>query len=148
MKQPDTMNPDATVGAAFGGEWRFDPINYTVYAHDVPKGPARVADMRGWGYLTGGGHGALGLSETEAWAIQKANASLICVAVNHYRAVRPARDALLEQAIEALRAHDAYMLDAGYEGPESTALHPKAAENWRRALAVLSDHAKMTGGEG
>jgi hypothetical protein len=35
-------------------------------------------------------------------------------------------------------AHDAYMLDAGYSGPDDTALHPKAAANWRVCRATLS----------
>jgi len=39
---------------------------------------------------------------------------------------------------EALEAHDRYMIDAGYEGPDSSSLHPKAAENWRRVRAVLT----------
>ncbi len=39
-----------------------------------------VADVRGWGYLTGKGHGALGLPEHEAVAIQEANAALIVAA--------------------------------------------------------------------
>jgi hypothetical protein len=37
----------------------------------------------------------------------------------------------------ALQAHDSYMLESGYEGPESSALHPKAAENWRRVRVAL-----------
>jgi hypothetical protein len=40
------------------------------------------------------------------------------------------------------KAHDAYMLDAGYSGPDSDALHPKAAANWRACRAALS---KATG---
>lgn len=35
-------------------------------------------------------------------------------------------------------AHDAYMLDAGYSGPEDSALHPKAAANWRACRSALS----------
>lgn len=42
--------------------------------------------------------------------------------------------------LEALVAYDKYMLDAGYEGPE--ALHPNAAENWRRIRAAIT---KATG---
>jgi hypothetical protein len=40
--------------------------------------------------------------------------------------------------LKALKQHDAYMLDAGYSGPESDALHPKAAENWRRVRAAIA----------
>jgi hypothetical protein len=35
-------------------------------------------------------------------------------------------------------AHDAYMLGAGYEGPEDTALHPNAAANWRTCRAAIA----------
>lgn len=43
-------------------------------------GETPVCDIRGWGYLTGKGHGALGLSQEEAVAIQTANANLIAAA--------------------------------------------------------------------
>jgi len=41
---------------------------------------AKVCDIRGWGYLTGKGDGALGLTEDEAVAVQSANAALIAAA--------------------------------------------------------------------
>ena len=44
------------------------------------KGVFNVADVRGWGYFTGKGHGALGLNEDEAVQIQTANAHLIAAA--------------------------------------------------------------------
>jgi hypothetical protein len=44
------------------------------------KGPMKVCDIRGWGHLTGKGHGALGLPNDEAFAIQEANARLIAAA--------------------------------------------------------------------
>lgn len=43
-------------------------------------GVSKVFDVRGWGYLTGKGHGALGLSTDEAEAIQDANAKLAAAA--------------------------------------------------------------------
>lgn len=67
--------------------WRSCPYSQDIYADDVPKGPMRVADIRGWGYLTGKGHGALGLSDEEAMAIQKANAAFIVEAVNSHAAL-------------------------------------------------------------
>jgi len=39
-------------------------------------GTAKLFDVRGWGYLTGMGHGALGLPEDKAIEIQNANARL------------------------------------------------------------------------
>lgn len=71
----------------FPTPWHVDPYSGSVYAADVPKGSPRVADMRGWGYLTGKGHGALGLPETEAIAAQKANAAFIVKAVNNHDAL-------------------------------------------------------------
>ena len=59
-----------------------------------------VCDIRGWGYLTGKGHGALGLSEKEALAIQKANAELIASAPD------------MEKEIAQLRATVALQSDA------------------------------------
>jgi hypothetical protein len=64
--------------------WRSCPYSQDIYADNVPKGPMRVADIRGWGYLTGKGHGALGLSNEEALATQIANAALIVKAVNNH----------------------------------------------------------------
>jgi hypothetical protein len=42
---------------------------------------------------------------------------------------------------KALEAHDRYMLDAGYQSPDSDALHPKAAENWRNVRVALQQEA-------
>lgn len=39
---------------------------------------------------------------------------------------------------EFAAAHDAYMLDAGYSGPDDSSLHPKAAANWRACRSALS----------
>lgn len=50
----------------------------------VKGGRFHVADMRGWGHLTGKGHGALGLDDKTAIAIQEANAALIVEAVNNH----------------------------------------------------------------
>ena len=49
----------------------------TVYAKDSGM---RVCDIRGWGYLTGKGVGALGLPDDQAFGIQLANARLIAAA--------------------------------------------------------------------
>jgi len=53
---------------------------------------------------------------------------------------------LMEKAapdlLEFAMAHDAYMLDAGYPGPDEPSLHPKAAANWRHCRAAI---AKATG---
>lgn len=55
------------------GPWMVSLAN-SIFAQDNQM---RVADVRGWGYLTGAGHGALGLDHHTAASIQDANAALI-----------------------------------------------------------------------
>lgn len=50
-------------------------------------GEAKLFDIRGWGYFTGKGHGALGLSDEDAVAIQAANANLASTAPELYEAL-------------------------------------------------------------
>lgn len=57
----------------------------TVYAKDSGM---RVCDVRGWGYLTGKGVGALGLPDDQAFGIQLANARLIAAAPDLLDALR------------------------------------------------------------
>ena len=64
-----------------------------IYARDH-KGIFPIADIRGWGHLTGKGEGALGLSHDEGAAIQDANAALIVKAVN--------RDHHFDELVKAL----------------------------------------------
>ncbi len=78
--------------------WRMDPTLHDIYADNVPKGPMKVADIRGWGYLTGKGHGALGLSYDEGVAVQAANAAFIVKAVNNHKPM----DKLLAEAADFL----------------------------------------------
>jgi hypothetical protein len=67
--------------------WHVEGMTLCVVSDHAPKGRMRVADIRGWGYLTGKGDGALGLSEDDAFAIQEANAALIVNAVNNHEAL-------------------------------------------------------------
>lgn len=67
--------------------WRVDEPGLWIVADNVPKGPMHVADVRGWGYLTGAGYGALGLKSGDALAIQRANAAFIVRAVNAHNAL-------------------------------------------------------------
>lgn len=68
-------------------------------------GHTKLFDVRGWGYLTGKGHGALGLGPDEAAAIQKANAHLAAAAPDLLDAVYAAlpfvEDALKDPAYKA-----------------------------------------------
>lgn len=61
------------------GPWENDGHGM-IWAREVSKGPMHIADIRGWGYLTGRGHGALGLSHEIAAEIQDSNAALIAAA--------------------------------------------------------------------
>ena len=45
-------------------------------------GQVHIADVRGWGYLTGGGHRALGLSNEEGKAAQDKLGDDIAAALN------------------------------------------------------------------
>ena len=72
-------------------------VDQIIYASDsISRGGVLFA-VRGWGYLTGKGHGALGLSNEQATAIQKANAEF----VTNARTDIP----LLISEIKRLRAH-------------------------------------------
>ncbi|PRA53847.1 hypothetical protein CQ062_13595 [Ochrobactrum sp. MYb68] len=50
-------------------------------------GEAKLFDIRGWGYFTGKGHGALGLSDEDAVAIQAANANLASASPELYESL-------------------------------------------------------------
>lgn len=52
------------------GPWLYSRRGGYVYAEGDEGG--KVLDVRGWGFLTGSGYGALGLSEKEASELQNA----------------------------------------------------------------------------
>lgn len=56
-------------------------------------GSAKLFDVRGWGYLTGHGHGALGLDAVTAEKIQMANAALAAAAPELLEALKRILDA-------------------------------------------------------
>lgn len=72
------------------GPWAIERYSLWIVAPNTPKSRMHVADIRGWGYLTGNGHGALGLERDEAIAIQKANARLIAAAPELFEALTAA----------------------------------------------------------
>ena len=55
-----------------------------IWARSAKGGRTRIADIRGWGYLTGQGSGALGLSEADGAAEQARWAEMICAALNAF----------------------------------------------------------------
>jgi hypothetical protein len=62
-------------------------------------GISKLCDVRGWGYLTGQGHGALGLSEDAANEIQEAIGK-------HIAAANPAVISSILDALEGLERHN------------------------------------------
>ena len=90
------------------GPWRLGHRGMSVDAENAKiGGAAKLFDVRGWGYLTGRGHGGLALSDDEARAIQIANGTLAALAPEM-------ADALRAQAAEiaTLRARVAISEDA------------------------------------
>lgn len=71
------------------GPWVVGYKSLTVGIPENAKigGFEKLFDVRGWGYFTGLGHGALGISEEEATSIQIANANLIAAAPELYEAL-------------------------------------------------------------
>lgn len=73
------------------GRWAVDkylapgPWTYThglIFAHSLKGGDCHIADVRAWGYFTGSGHGALGLSQEEGAAAQDGIREFIVAAIN------------------------------------------------------------------
>ena len=62
------------------GPWKYNVDGGRVETYDDKQRHITICDIRGWGYLTGKGHGALGLDAETARAIQDANAHLIAAA--------------------------------------------------------------------
>lgn len=71
------------------GPWKVGYLKNDVGVADDGKtgGYAKLFDVRGWGYLTGKGHGGLGLDYDAAVKIQEANANLIAAAPELYEAL-------------------------------------------------------------
>ena len=60
---------------AYPGEWSSQ--NGYIWSDSLKGGQTTPCMVRGWGYLTGRGHGALGLSDNDALRIQAEVGSLI-----------------------------------------------------------------------
>lgn len=68
---------------ALHGPYKADEFNgLSIWGTDKDGDASRRLDVRGWGYLTGGGHGALGLSEHEAIDEQHRFARFVADALN------------------------------------------------------------------
>jgi hypothetical protein len=62
------------------GRWKVGYRALDVLGPNEKGGDMKICDIRGWGYLTGKGAGALGLEHATALAVQEANARLIAAA--------------------------------------------------------------------
>jgi hypothetical protein len=79
------------------GPWEADHHGLNVVAPDpYGKGRMQVADIRGWGHLTGQGTGACKLTDEEGSAIQDANMIFIVEARNNFEALLDMVDQLRE----------------------------------------------------
>jgi len=76
------------------GQWTCDNAGY-IWADSLKGGRTHMIDVRGWGYLTGRGTGALDLDTKDAERIQDELGALLCAA--------PDLLAMLQQARLALR---------------------------------------------
>ncbi len=79
---PHSVSAQSAVTASHTpGPWMVDGFLTTIIwteGHPYKNGPMRIADVRGWGHLTGAG--ACRFPEEKAVAIQEANARLIAAA--------------------------------------------------------------------
>lgn len=65
------------------GPYTTDPFACKIYGKsDKDGGEVTVLDIRGWGYLTGHGSGALGMDHNPAFDEQKDFAQRVCNALN------------------------------------------------------------------
>ena len=113
-----------------------DNFGLQIWGKSQKGGDTHIIDIRGWGYLTGGGHGALGLSEADGIAAQKAVQAYAVAAWNAVPALIAERDALragLEEIANGL--------------PEVRAAHrfSAARDLARQLLTPTSDN--LMGGE-
>lgn len=82
------------------GPFEVCKITGHIYGVSAFGGQAKVADMRGWGYLTGQGQ-ALALSYDEAYAAQIATAEWIVDAMNE-KLARTHKDLQTQELIHAV----------------------------------------------
>lgn len=64
-----------------------------IWGRSKKGGKTVIANVRGWGYLTGKGAGALGLTEAEGIDIQREWGEMICEAVNELAHARKKQNA-------------------------------------------------------
>ena len=96
------------------GPWESETeYECAVYAHNHQM---KIADIRGWGYLTGKGQGGLGLSSAEASKIQNANARAIAEVPEMVKLLKIAKHELLSADNDAPVVDDIEALLERIEG--------------------------------
>jgi len=110
-------------------------------------GVAKLLDVRGWGYLTGTGHGALGLSAEEAAAAQTEFTDFVVTAVNAYDKHRALIETLvkaLEEAQACLEGEPEYHhsgMGCGLEDRNIQDRYEAMEHGWERAMErVYGEH--------
>lgn len=97
---------EARLKAATPGPWRqMAPLSTWIESeHCCGRGPIHVADVRGWGHLTGRGDGAHAMDEAPAMIIQNANGAFIANAPDDISfllaALRSQREEVVRECIK------------------------------------------------
>lgn len=98
------------------GPWVIEAFGSPRVLATDEKGSWPICDIRGWGHLTGKGHGALGLDNETAAAIQDANARLIAAAPALLKALEAVHAPYATLTAEALEA--GILMEFGPPKPE------------------------------
>ena len=105
------------------GQWTCDNAGY-IWADSLKGGKTHMIDVRGWGYLTGRGHGALALDSADAERLQDQLGALLCAAPDLLAALKVARRYVADLPIVGdadLAIVDAAILRATTPGKPSSA---------------------------
>ena len=97
MTREQTDNLRSLLKDVTPGPWEADDYGQVIYATDpYGKGKMHVADIRGWGHLTGQGMGACKLTDAEAVTIQRANMVLMTETRNIFESLLDTIDEMRE----------------------------------------------------
>lgn len=117
--------------------WKMDEQADKIWATDA-KGAFPVFDIRGWGHLTGKGHGALGLNQTTALEIQKANGRVAAAAPELLSGLELVRSIIAEAAMTGFNCHDGDWAERLFASQAITFdAVKKAGGNTRAAVAII-----------
>jgi hypothetical protein len=95
---PDIEGIERRANEATPGPWNIDSHALGIWCPSEKGGETKIFDIRGWGYFTGRGHGALALSAEEGKRRQTANGDFVA----HARTDIPA----LLAEVKRLRARE------------------------------------------